>query len=425
MRQEYGGRSFLKKAVIICIISVAVFSLHFMSLKKLSYALDDDRVVGAAPSNTTFRDSNETAAAVPFDGRDTSLFPANPTIYFIHVGKTGGITLQTIFRTIPKSATIRCRMKNSTAYDGKEEKDDGVHDSNNLCYQPQANESQLSRHVLTHFHMQNPGAPNRTVDENQWILNHTNMFLFSVRDPINRMISMYNYHRNMNYEILARQGGKVRVRPNSVFFFKQCFDDENGLDEVLNTLKNQSAKELTEKCKRIGLEVLLGRNFKGGAHFKLGYRYYKKFTIDAYPTTHAVAVIRMEHMFDDLSQLDRAVGGTGTLQKVRYTHGSERYHFPYISYLSPSNTFTLCCLIYEELEAYQTIILKAINLDDTQKRKTLSNLMNHCQIQSGGEMEEQDSFSWDMLRHGSRCNSSLSSMIDIIDDVEGKKIVYN
>jgi hypothetical protein len=135
----------------------------------------------------------------------------------------------------------------------------------------------------------------------------------------------------------------------------------------------------------------------------------------------------MEHMFDDLSQLDRAVGGggTGTLQEARYTHGSERYHFPYISY-RPSNTFTLCCLIYEELEAYQTIILKAINLDDIQKRRTLSNLMNHCQIQSGGEKEdEQDSFSWHTFRHSSRCNSSLSSMIDIIDDVEGKKIVYN
>ena len=228
---------------ILIIICFAVFSLRFMSLQL--------RV--AAPSNTTIRDGNETAAAaVSFDDRDTTLFPANPRIYFIHVGKTGGITLQTIFRTIPKSATIRCRM----TYDGKEEKDNDVDDdsnNNNLCYQPQANESQLSRHVLTHFHMQNPGAPNRTADENQWIPNHTNMFLFSVRDPINRMISMYNYHRNMNYEILARQAGKVRVRPNSVFFFKQCFVEENGLDEVLNTLKNQSVKELTDKCKRIGL----------------------------------------------------------------------------------------------------------------------------------------------------------------------------
>ncbi len=85
-----------------------------------------------APSITTIRDSNETAAAaVPFDGRDTTLFPANPRIYFIHVGKTGGIT-------IPKSATIRCRMNNKrTPYDDKEEKDDDVDDNNNnnnLCY---------------------------------------------------------------------------------------------------------------------------------------------------------------------------------------------------------------------------------------------------------------------------------------------------
>lgn len=378
---------------------VTVFSVKFslLQLKKVPFSFDSTALLvttnGTSSSNAIVGDE-ETLLLAKNDS--TIIFPTNPRIYFIHVGKTGGVTLQTIFRTIPKSDTISCRMNKSL---------NGNDDS--TCYHPQANESQLSRHILTHFHMQT-GAPKRTEEESKWLLNNTNVFLISVRDPIDRLISMYNYHRNMNYQILAQ---KRRIRPNSVWFFN-CFSEEEGLDEVVNTLKNVS--KVSEQCKKIGLEVLLGRNFKGGAHFKLGYQFYKRYTMDSHPATHAVAVIRMEHMFDDMSQLDRALGGTGDFPEARsggwkYTHGSEKYHFPYISELSPSNTHLLCCLIYMEMEAYQAMILKAINLDHVQKRETLSTLLHHCHIQLGEEDDDDiGSFSWELFRHGPSCNSSLS-----------------
>lgn len=394
---QQGG--ILKIPIILGVLSlVTMISVKFASLqlKELPFSFDSAAVAtttGSVISSITIIDDKEETFLLA-NSDSTIIFPANPRIYFIHVGKTGGVTLQTIFRTVPKSETISCRM-NKTLYG----KDDGT------CYHPQANESQLSRHILTHFHMQN-GGPNRTEEENKWLLNNTNVFLISVRDPIDRLISMYNYHKNVNYQILAQ---KRRIRPNSVWFFN-CFAQEEGLDEVVNTLKNES--KVTEQCKQIGLEVLLGRNFKGGAHFKLGYQYYKRYTIDAHPTTHEVAVIRMEHMFDDISKLDRAVGGTGEIQEAqsggwKYTHGSEEYHFPYISDLSPSNAHLLCCLIYKEMEAYQSIILMAINLDHAQKQETLSNLLNHCQAKLKDE-DDIGSFSWELFRHGTSCSSSLS-----------------
>ncbi len=381
----------LRMTIILGVLSlVTMFSVKIASLqiKKLPFSFDNAILA-------TIVGDKETSLLLANDDSRVIL-PTNSRIYFIHVGKTGGVTMQTIFRTIPKSGTISCRM-NKTLYD----------EDDSTCYHPQANESQLSRHILTHFHMQN-GEPNRTEEENKWLLNNTNVFLISVRDPIDRLISMYNYHRNMNYQILAQ---KRRIRPNSVWFFN-CFAEEEGLDEVVSTLKKES--RVTEQCKQIGLEVLLGRNFKGGAHFKLGYQYYKRYTMDAHPTTHAVAVIRMEHMFDDISQLDRAVGGTGEFQEAqsgewKYTHGSEAYHFPYISDLSPSNTHLLCCLIYKEMEAYQAMIMKAINLDHVQKQETMSNLLNHCHIRFGNEDDDDiGSFSWELFRHGPSCNSSLS-----------------
>jgi hypothetical protein len=73
--------------------------------------------------------------------------------------------------------------------------------------------------------------------------------------------------------------------------------------------------------------------------------------------------------------------GTGEFEaaenKHTRAHGSE--DFSSSVNLSIENTRFLCCMIWEEI-AYQTMILKAVNLDSTQKLMTLSSLLNRCLI---------------------------------------------
>ena len=99
---------------------------------------------------------------------------------------------------------------------------------------------------------------------------------------------------------------------------------------------------------------------------------------------HAIAVVRMEHMWDDIIQLDQLFGGTGnfgTFQEVKITHRSEKNAVFLSTDISDTNTIFLCCLIAREIEIYQQLILKAWNLDAIQKRKSLNNLLDRCLIE--------------------------------------------
>lgn len=95
---------------------------------------------------------------------------------------------------------------------------------------------------------------------------------------------------------------------------------------------------------------------------------------------HKVAVIRTEHMWDDIIHLDKLLGGTGEFEArgSKHTHGSEA--FGYSVDVSDDNTRFLCCLIWKEIEAYQLMVLKAINLDATEKHMTLSSLFDRCYL---------------------------------------------
>ncbi len=52
--------------------------------------------------------------------------------------------------------------------------------------------------------------------------------------------------------------------------------------------------------------MFLGKNFYGPSHFKFNYEYYLKYILGQRPN-HAVAVIRTEHMWDDVIHLDEII----------------------------------------------------------------------------------------------------------------------
>lgn len=310
--------------------------------------------------------------------------PENPRIYIIHVGKAGGISLINSLQLIDRmlSDEIQCRMNKTR--DGEDD---------DACFSPTSDDSQLARHTIGYFHM---WGVNRPEDERRWLLKKTNTFLFTARDPIDRLISSYNYHRDY-FQNTTKHANYKR-------FYKDCFP--RGLDAMIDILRNDK----DNSCTKLGLRALTG-GFGGGWHFELNYQYYKKYSMDAWPN-HAVAVVRTEHMQQDLAQLDELLGGKGQFKDEKHAHGSGRYAVPYSAHLSPSNTVFLCCLIYREMEAYQTMILKAFNLDDFQKRDSLSNLLNRCQIKKASEGNDllQKPFPWASFRLGETCTGFLGDV---------------
>jgi hypothetical protein len=157
---------------------------------------------------------------------------------------------------------------------------------------------------------------------------------------------------------------------------------------MVETLQNRVVE-----CSKIGVDALLGRIGSCGDHFEFNYEHYWKYSVGQRPD-HAIAVVRMEHMWDDIIQLDQLFGGTGnfgTYQEVKITHRSEKNAVFLSTDISDTNTIFLCCLIAREIEIYQQLILKAWNLDAIQKRKYILELP----------------FSWKGFQLGATCRKSL------------------
>ena len=331
------------------------------------------------PSNIV---NNSSSIVVRSQNTLSLVVPANPLIYFIHVGKAGGTTLVTALRLkeiAGGSGThgVLCMDKRGIS----------------SCYNHSSGVSQLTQHTLGYFHAKGGGRKNRK--GRAWLLNNTNMFLFNVRDPIGRLISAFNYHRQCPY----RRGRKCGYGQDPIC--RMCFSE--GFSEMVETLQNGVVE-----CSKIGVDALLGRIGSCGDHFEFNYEHYWKYSVGQRPD-HAIAVVRMEHMWDDIIQLDQLFGGTGnfgTFQEVKITHRSEKNAVFLSTDISDTNTIFLCCLIAREIEIYQQLILKAWNLDAIQKRKSLNNLLDRCLIEPSGDILELP-FSWKGFQLGATCRKSL------------------
>ena len=185
--------------------------------------------------------------------------------------------------------------------------------------------------------------------------------------------------------------------------FIDCFP--LGINDTVNVLRTRIPHNNTEKqCGTLGLNILKGKTFGGGPHFKLNYNFYNEYTIKKY-INHSVAVIRTEYMWDDIIKLEKALGGLGDFKSVgfKHSHGSEKYELD--ARISIPNTIYLCCLLYEDIEIYQQLIMKSINLNGLQKRESLSNLMTRCQInEMNGTDLLDEPFSWEAYSKSSTCN---------------------
>lgn len=372
----------------------------------------------------------------------SSTIPQSPRIYFIHVGKAGGTTLTralmldntTVNGDNVAARAVRCTVSKR----GKVDPDGNImlkigvgwKDAASVCYKHPPGASELTRRTLGVFHMQ--GAPYSN-EEKAWLLHNTNLFLFTLRDPIERLVSTYYYHRNQFTSYYSLVSGFPQLDK----FYSRCFP--KGLDVMINDLRNGSNVE----CLTMGVKFLLGKISDGEEHSEFNYEYYWKYALDQRPNmtdgrehfkfnyeyywnyalgqkpNRPVAVLRTEHLWEDVIHLDQVIGGTGNFSNVegfKFSHGSEKYSEQQGADIGTSNTVFLCCLISREIEFYQLLILKASNLSDKQKRESLYDLLNRCHIETPSENVLKHPFSWRLFRQGEMCSDLLGNVVRYYGD---------
>jgi len=274
--------------------------------------------------------------------------------------------------------------------------------SDKKCLKAKGNETMLSKQTLGRFHTTPKNSEMFSDKQKEWLLDNTSIFLYSVRNPIKRIISAYNYHRN-----------KMTRKPTKEHFYEQCF---LSVDQLAETLRQTGSDDETKKCRKYGVRLLMG-TYPGKkkyeydlGHIKCGYRCYFKDSLDKRPN-HTVAVVRTEYLWEDMVHLDRLVGGDGYWShnyQESHTHGSDTR--TYSSDLNPEQSRFLCCVLYDDMDAYQTLIIKAANLNDNQKRESLMDVMDSCQIDISGTDVLETPFPWHSF-YNSTCKSSVDEAL--------------
>lgn len=382
------------------VIAQSILCLFMLHDQSSSYLITDWNVGNDfdmdAPivirTNTNNKASRPTQK-VTLTNTTTTWLPPNPQLYFIHVGKAGGTTIHKSMElelTIPE---VICLANESVSNAGSNQP--------SKCRRRKhaIGTSALEKSIVGFFHMMGVLL---SPMQRAWLMDNTNVFLFTVREPIDRLISTYNYHRGT--------GDSNKIPTKLQFydlFYNKCFP--GGLDDMITMLRSNTKPN----CTPLGMNTLTGRALHGGWHFRFNYLHYKNYTMDQSPD-HAVAVIRTEHLWDDVVHLDKLLGGTGdfgNLTGTKSTHGSEKYQ--YNNELSESNTVFLCCLLHKDLESYQAIILRALNLEYDEKQEALGHLLNRCQVKATEDDTTdlvQDPFSWEEFRQSQVCRESLGNL---------------
>jgi Sulfotransferase family len=299
-------------------------------------------------------------------------FQENRSIAFVHVGKAGGMTIRTV-------TSLVC----------------GVKSQNTSCVNKRfPKNATLSRQVKYYLHVFGY-RPDQ--------LKHATSFLVALRNPVDRIISAYRFSHPANCRDdsqTQRNAWGCRVKKQAETpglpawkVYTLCFPSasmEDFAQSVLSPYPSQfSASHLSNKaiqlrgaavpgmCPALAHQMVRGFGSKNpDPHMKYNYHYYVNRTVSRHPEKEVFGV-RTEHEWEDLTSLDKAIGGTGIfLQQGRHeSHGSEAY-LP--SPLTTEAYYKLCCVLEQEIAIYQDLILRVQNFNETVKQEAIGSVREKC-----------------------------------------------
>lgn len=321
---------------------------------------------------------------------------------YVHVGKTGGTTLDQVLRS-------NCEMYELY----------GLRSTVRACLNALVQESYLSE--LTTYTLHTKGA--REIPA-RMRTNNITTFLWTIRNPVARAISaFYMEHPNntRTRHVAAarnrrRREYRTRIRSD---FYDRCFPTAEDLALVLARKKSKTIVTVAGgenyhsnetkgvNCFDLGGDALRGRGVELlNTHFFHNYKRYAAQTVDEY-SNKEVLVIRTELLWDDTkrlntllleSDMNRPRNEHALAEGRNHTYGSERN--PVKSGLSDEGKLSFCCFLSDELQIFQDLTWRATNLNQAEKRRYLDNVYDDCNVK---KEERVMTFSWSNWR-GSSCD---------------------
>jgi hypothetical protein len=296
---------------------------------------------------------------------NSTILNKNLTLIYVHVGKTGGTTLDSVLRS-------NCEWYETRP--GKRKKCLKKLQLNRL------EESMVSKVTKATTH-----TDPRHDFKHQ--MSQTNGFLVTVRNPISRVVSAFNTEHPRNALAKKKNAANLEnVHINLRKFYLNCFPTVEDLAQSLlayyNTRNNNNTTSdaAAEECYLLGANTLQGRgNPFVASHLRTNYAFYAKYTFEPHPE-RPVLVARTEYLWEDMKRIDQSfLGGAGVFAKdgSAFTHGSIKKRTVRDG-LSPLGKEVVCCYIANELSIYEGLVRGALNLSPLEKEQTMSQVYQDC-----------------------------------------------
>jgi len=304
----------------------------------------------------------------------------NTKLYYVHIGKTGGSTLET------QVLKFKCNRFQGSL---------GI-----LCQN--TTETHLSRATIHTSH-----GLDRFNNEK---LKEATGFFYSIRNPISRAVSAYDMEHSRNREMSkrAKRAKALNAVWSHYIFYDLCYPDNaeqlalalhNQTHKLVSWTSSQTNETSQFDCFDFGKEVLQGNgHIMASSHIILNYAFYVEKTLRKYPEKD-IYIIRAENLWDDVKELNYQLGGPhddnswhGAKGHDGHTHGSESYVVK--SRLSEKGKKTFCCYLSKENQIFEELVVRAVNINAPEKMAYLDSLYDDCGIDSGKRVYD-GTFPWD------------------------------
>jgi Sulfotransferase family len=336
---------------------------------------------------------------------------AEPSIMFVHVGKTGGTSIGSMLRVFCESR----HKKDSQDYCLQEWKQrHHLHLQGNATSTSTSTtttttsypESRLSQYTRGFVHVDwvYPTADATTTATH---------YLISLRHPVERVISWYYYLHPINchqvngiptprqakYSLIDKacitrrrilRSSSPQNREHQ--FYKRCFPT---LEPFARALFWMLGNNHTDDCQQLAVETLHGHGGPSGmaGHLWANHSYYYQRYLSLLVPSKPILAVRTEHLWQDLAEIEEQQLSLGApllmgevfrqqrdqeQQQPSWMQPPPQQHYYRDGKLSSEGYAALCCALYDEFQVYQQLLQSAINLDPNDKATTLRDAFQKC-----------------------------------------------
>ena len=209
-------------------------------------------------------------------------------------------------------------------------------------------------------------------------LDNSAYFVFVIRNPLDRMISAFNYDNpSKDWKKFRAEYGEKHYQFRKKLYMDCPFTT---IDELAQ-LGLSPHGNATGACRRRAAAAIEGTEHFG-CHFFFNYQYH----LEAIPKDASILTLRTEHLIEDWNTVEHNLGGVkqvlGPNQTVLAHNNVNQASGDKLKYLSEESKTLICKKLCNEIQVYKKILRVSINLSEDQVMESIKELKESCPVEA-------------------------------------------